>query len=68
MAFTWSATPRVSSVSRNRAPPRHGWAIRLRDRRGMTADSDSASGHRTWRFAGIYADRTASGFACGMSA
>ena len=46
----------------------HRRAIRLRDHRGMTEDSNSASSRRTWRFAGLYAGRTASGFACGMSA
>jgi hypothetical protein len=34
----------------------------------MTEDPDSVSSHRTWRFAGLYADQTASGFACGMRA
>ena len=36
--------------------------------RGMSEDSDPLLGHGTWRFAALYGDRTASGFACGMCA
>ena len=46
----------------------HRWTIRLRDLRGMTEDSDSVPGNRTWRFAALYVTGSGSGFACGMSA
>jgi hypothetical protein len=50
----------------NSAPLAH-LAIRSRDLRGMTEDSDPLTGHRTCRFAALYVTGPRPGFACGMS-
>ena len=67
-ASVLSSRIRLRAPTSTTGPAEHRWAIRLRDRRGMTENSDFVSSYRTWRFAGLYADRTASGFTCGVSA